>query len=162
MRASAPSVCRRVCESFYQYIAFSKGKKLLHKEFWGLLFLGFVAWIFVTANPEERIERVCRPVGWGGNVVVSLSALAAPDEEKVVQGWFNKLEYGCRYMTWRLIYQTAWNQAVSTQKTDAASAANGASGASAANAASAPASASGAVPASATAAPVSTASGTAQ
>jgi hypothetical protein len=93
---------------------------MLHKEFWGLLFLGFVAWIFVTANPSERIERVCRPVGWAGNVVVSLSALAAPDEEKVVQGWFNKLEYGCRYMTWRLLYQTAYNQALASQKSDAA------------------------------------------
>jgi hypothetical protein len=97
---------------------------MLHKEFWGLLFLGFVAWIFVTANPSERIERVCRPVGWGGNVVVSLSALAAPDEEKVVQGWFNKLEYGCRYMTWRLVYQTAWNQSVTAQKQDASTAAS--------------------------------------
>jgi hypothetical protein len=130
---------------------------MLHKEFWGLLFLGFVAWIFVTANPSERIERVCRPVGWGGNVVVSLSALAAPDEEKVVQGWFNKLEYGCRYMTWRLVYQTAWNQSVAAQKQDAATAASIGDGTSAAT----PATASAAPAASAAAAatPASVASG---
>lgn len=84
---------------------------MLHKEFWGLLFLAFVGWIFISANQTERLERVCRPIGWGGNVVVSVSALIVPDQQKTVQGWFDKLEYGCRYATWRLLYQSDWNKA---------------------------------------------------
>jgi len=92
---------------------------MLHKEFWGLLFLGFVAWIFVSANPNERIERVCRPVGWSGNVVVSLSALIVPAEQKTVQSWFDKLEYGCRYTAWRLMYQADYNAYINGTKSDA-------------------------------------------
>lgn len=95
---------------------------MLHKEFWGLLFLAFVGWIFVSANPSERIVRVCRPIGWSGNVVVSLSALVVPDQQKTVQGWFDKLEYGCQYTTWRLLYQTEWNAATKAAKQDSATA----------------------------------------
>lgn len=84
---------------------------MLHKEFWGLLFLAFVGWIFIVADPSERLVRVCRPIGWSGNVVVSVSALVVPDQQRTVQGWFDKLEYGCRYTTWRLLYQTEWNKA---------------------------------------------------
>lgn len=83
---------------------------MLHKEFWGLLFLGFVVWFMAAATPSGRIENACRPVGWTGNVVVSLSALVLPAQQQKVQGWFDKLEYGCRYMAWRLFYQDAYNQ----------------------------------------------------
>ncbi|MBC8737250.1 hypothetical protein F6X40_10565 [Paraburkholderia sp. UCT31] len=66
----------------------------------------------MSANPSERIDRVCRPIGWSGSVVVSLSALVLPENQKTVQGWFDKLEYGCRYTAWRLIYQNDYNHAV--------------------------------------------------
>lgn len=89
---------------------------MLHKEFWGLLFLGFVAWIFISASPTERLERVCKPVGWSGNVVVSVSALVLPAQQKTVQGWFDKIEYGCRYTAWRLLYQSEWNKALQANK----------------------------------------------
>lgn len=82
---------------------------MLHKEFWGILFLAFVAWVFVAGTPDERIANACRPIKWTGNVVVSLSALAMPDPQEKVNGYFNKIEYGCRYMTWRLFYQEAYN-----------------------------------------------------
>lgn len=83
---------------------------MLHKEFWGLLFLGFVFWIVIATSPTNRIERVCTPIGWGGNVVTSLSALVLPKQQGTIQGWFDKLEYGCRYMTWRLFYQDDYNE----------------------------------------------------
>jgi hypothetical protein len=82
---------------------------MLHKEFWGLLFLGFVFWIIAASSPQARIENGCRPVGWSGNVVTSLSALVLPAQQATVQSWFDKLEYGCRYLVWRLFYQEAYN-----------------------------------------------------
>lgn len=82
---------------------------MLHKEFWGMLFLAFVAWVFLSGTPDDRIKSVCRPVGWTGNVVVSVSALVLPDQQTRVQGYFNKFEYGCRFLTWRLFYQEAYN-----------------------------------------------------
>jgi hypothetical protein len=83
---------------------------MLHKEFWGLLFIGFVVWMMAAATPGLRIENGCRPVGWTGNVVTSLSALVLPAQQTKVQGWFDKLEYGCRYTAWRLFYQEAYNK----------------------------------------------------
>lgn len=83
---------------------------MLHKEFWGLLFLAFVVWVFTASTPSSRIENACRPIGWGGNVVVSLSALALPDQQTTVQGWFKKIEYGCQYTVWRLFFEDTYNQ----------------------------------------------------
>lgn len=83
---------------------------MLHKEFWGLVFLGFVFWIIAASTPAQRIENACRPIGWSGNVVTSLSALVLPNQQTKMQGWFDKFEYGCRYTVWRLFYQEAYNQ----------------------------------------------------
>jgi hypothetical protein len=83
---------------------------MLHKEFFGLIFLGFVFWIIAATSPTQRIENACRPVGWSGNVITSMSALVLPNQQTVVQGWFDKIEYGCRYTTWRLFYQEDYNK----------------------------------------------------
>jgi len=88
---------------------------MLHIEFWGLLFLGFVFWVVLAANPSQRIENFCRPVGWTGNIVTSLSALVLADHEQKIQRWFGKLEYGCQYTTWRLFYQEAYNKYLEQQ-----------------------------------------------
>lgn len=84
---------------------------MLHKEFWGLIFLGFVAWIFFfTSNPSERIQRTCAPITWAGNVTVSLSALVVPSYQQGTQRWFDKFGYGCEYTIWRLFYQKQYNE----------------------------------------------------
>lgn len=94
----------------------------LHKEFFGLLFLIFVGWILVASTPTGRIENFCRPVGWTGNFTTSMSSLVVPSQQARVQGWFAKVEYGCRYITWRFFYQeeyNAWKATQSVPATDA-------------------------------------------
>lgn len=83
---------------------------MLHKEFWGFLFLAFVAWIFIAGDGNKRIENFCAPVGWTGNLVVSLASLTVSDQASSTQKWFDKFEYGCRYMTWRVFYQKEYNK----------------------------------------------------
>jgi hypothetical protein len=83
---------------------------MIHKEFFGMLFLLFVGWVFISGTPNERIDNFCRPIGWTGNAVTSLSALAIPSQQETVKGWFDKFQYGCRYMTWRLFYQDEYNK----------------------------------------------------
>jgi hypothetical protein len=95
---------------------------MLHKEFWGMLFLAFIAWVFISGTPQERINKFCRPVGWGGNAVTSLSALAIPSQQENVKRWFDKFEYGCEYMTWRLFYQDDYVAYMRTQQQGGASA----------------------------------------
>lgn len=92
---------------------------MLTKEFWGLLFITFVGWVLIASTPDHRIERGCRPIGWTGNVIVSLSSLVLPDHQTRVKGWFDKLEYGCRYSAWRLIYQDDYNKWQAQQKAEA-------------------------------------------
>jgi hypothetical protein len=92
---------------------------MLHKEFWGLLFLAFVGWIFVSSSPTQRIEHFCQPVGWAGNVSTSVTALLVPTQQVSVQRWFDKFEYGCQYMTWRLLYQAEYNKALGLDKNGA-------------------------------------------
>jgi len=103
---------------------------MLHKEFWGLLFLAFVAWIVLAASPTQRIENACRPVHWVGNVVTSGSALALPKQQVTVQRWFDKIEYGCQYTVWRLFYQEAYNEWVRAEEEARAKAAADAAAAS--------------------------------
>lgn len=83
---------------------------MLHKEFWGILFLVLVGWIFLPGHPNDRIDHACRPIGWTGNVVTSVSSLVLPNHQQTVQGWFDKFEYGCEYTIWRLIYQDDYNK----------------------------------------------------
>jgi hypothetical protein len=83
---------------------------MLHKEFWGLTFLAFVVWIFMSSNPSIRIERTCKPLAWTGNIITSLTALAVPSQQQRVQKWSRKLDYGCQYTLWRLFYQDRYNQ----------------------------------------------------
>lgn len=88
---------------------------MLHKEFWGLMFLAFVVWVFIGASPNSRIANGCRPVGWSGNVVTSLTVLVLPSQETKIQGWFDNLEYGCQYTAWRLFYQDDYNKYLAEQ-----------------------------------------------
>ena len=88
---------------------------MLHKEFFGLIFLGFVFWIIAATMPNQRIENACRPIGWTGSLVTSVSALVLPSQQGAVQGFFDRFEYGCRYAAWRLFYQDAYNQWKATQ-----------------------------------------------
>lgn len=93
---------------------------MIHKEFWGILFLIFVGWIFIPGQPDTRIAHACRPVGWSGNVVTSLASLVLPAQQARTQHWFDKFEYGCQYTVWRLIYQDEYNTWLAKQKSNPA------------------------------------------
>ena len=93
---------------------------MLHKEFWGLVFLGFVAWVILASNPQIRMARACEPVLWTGNIAASLTAFASADGASSVQKWGDKLDYGCRYTLWRLFYQSAYNKAMAARQNGSA------------------------------------------
>ena len=78
----------------------------------GIPLLLFVLWIFAAPFPIERIARTCEPVNWLGNIATSTTALSAEDHTEASARWSDKLNYSCRYMVWRLIYQDAYNNAV--------------------------------------------------
>lgn len=108
---------------------------MLHKEFWGLMFLFFVGWIFLGSSGGDRIERGCQPIGWSGNVITSMSALAVPSQQVRIAGWFDKFEYGCQYMSWRMFYEDEYQAHLEQRKRAAAARESGATAEPAAEAA---------------------------
>lgn len=96
---------------------------MLYKEFLGLLFLLFVGWVLVAGDGSARISRVCAPIGWVGNGATSLTALVVPSYQGNVQRGFGRVEYGCRYLVWRLFYQDEYNAWLAQQPEAARSAA---------------------------------------
>lgn len=83
---------------------------MLHKEFWGLCFLAFVVWVFISPNPSKRIDRVCAPIEVVGNATTSLTSLVLPQHQVRMDRWFKKFDYGCEFLTWRMVYQDEYNE----------------------------------------------------
>ena len=82
----------------------------------GIPLLLFILWIFTAPFPQERIARTCEPVNWVGNIATSTTALASQNHTDQSARWSDKLNYSCRYMIWRLIYQDSYNQAVKEKR----------------------------------------------
>ncbi|MBK3779937.1 hypothetical protein G3A43_06690 [Paraburkholderia aspalathi] len=105
----------------------------------GIPVLMFVWWVFTAPVPQQRIERVCEPINWVGNLGTSATALATDTHTGTAERWSSKLDYSCQYMIWRLFYQKDYNAAVAAGLIAApaseASAADAAAPASAASAA---------------------------
>lgn len=78
----------------------------------GIPVLIFVLWVFSAPLPAERIERVCQPIHWVGNLAVSTTALSAEKHTETSVRWSDKLNYSCQYMVWRLFYQDEYNKAL--------------------------------------------------
>lgn len=70
-----------------------------------IAFLAFVIWVFASADPVERINRVCEPVSWMGNITESLFAVSFPEYRYLVTEAKGDLAYTCHYSIWRLFYE---------------------------------------------------------
>lgn len=70
-----------------------------------LLFIVFALWVAVAPGGEQRIIRTCEPVNWAGNLTVSIGQLIFPEYQDSVQEFFDKGNYSCRFVVWRLIYE---------------------------------------------------------
>lgn len=71
----------------------------------GAAILIWMVWIFLATSQTHRIERICQPVLWTGNVFTSLVALTAPKYQDHIESGFASADYGCRYTVWRLLFE---------------------------------------------------------
>lgn len=78
----------------------------------GIPVLFFIFWVFTAPVPEERIVRACEPINWVGNLATSTTALSKEDHTLTAARWSDKLNYSCRYIIWRLLYQDEYLKAV--------------------------------------------------
>ena len=73
--------------------------------FAGVLF--FLGWIFLAATPEQRMDRACAPISWGGQLVEAGGELATSPHSGTVhtiREYTDKGVYGCQYIIWRAFY----------------------------------------------------------
>jgi len=78
----------------------------------GIPVVVFIFWVFTAPLPQNRIERVCQPIQWVGNLATSTTALSADKHTSSAARWSDKLNYSCQYLIWRLFYQDEYNKAV--------------------------------------------------
>lgn len=72
----------------------------------------FIFWVFSAPLPQARIERVCEPIQWVGNLATSTTALSSERHTGTAMRWSDKLDYSCQYLIWRLFYQDDYNKAL--------------------------------------------------
>ena len=68
----------------------------------------FAAWVMLPPSPNERMERVCKPIVWTGKAAVAVSDLASQKYSPDVERFFEKADYSCRYVIWKVFYQEEW------------------------------------------------------
>ena len=73
-----------------------------------ILFMVFVAWVFIADGGEQRITRACKPIDWGGVVFESITDLTFPEYSRNVDKWMDSAEFSCQYTVWRLFYEQEW------------------------------------------------------
>ncbi|QHS09076.1 hypothetical protein [Sinimarinibacterium sp. NLF-5-8] len=84
-------------------------------QVWFVAFMLYIGWIVIGSGAEQRIERGCAPISWIGNVMVSMTSFIEPTWESGTKNFFDRTDYACRYITWRLIYGDQWFKATGQQ-----------------------------------------------
>lgn len=70
-----------------------------------VLFLIWCFWVAMAPTSQKKLDRVCSPVSVTGNLMVSLAALAWEPSMPATKRIFDQTTYGCKYMSWRLVYE---------------------------------------------------------
>lgn len=81
-----------------------------------LLIAFFAGWVVIAGSAEKRIERVCEPAHWAGNIAVSITQLISFGSADSVQAFFDKSNYSCRFTVWRLIYEKDYLNEINSEK----------------------------------------------
>lgn len=70
-----------------------------------LLMVIFACWILLASSQEERINRSCYPIVWFGNILESIALLTVESWAEGVKEQALDVDYGCRYVVWRVFYE---------------------------------------------------------
>ena len=76
-----------------------------------IVFLFWIGWIFIGANPDVRMERTCTAVGGPGHFIASLLSAANTDWGGPMQTWTDNGVYRCRLTLWNYFYADEWKKA---------------------------------------------------
>lgn len=75
-----------------------------------ILLVVYLAWIFVSGTPHQRLQRTCDPIHWMGQASLSVDALMVPGWEEGTARFFQRTDYDCQYVLWRQFYESTWKR----------------------------------------------------
>lgn len=70
-----------------------------------MIVASFIVWVVIVTPRQERLERMCAPVRWLGNMLASIAFLGSETAGNSVQRAFDSAFEGCQYTMWRLFYE---------------------------------------------------------
>jgi hypothetical protein len=85
-------------------------------------FVACMAWfisIFASTDPQVRMERTCLPVEYSGRIGTSSMMLIKADWAGPTNEFFEGINYGCKFVIWRMFYEESWNSAKPVDKASA-------------------------------------------
>jgi hypothetical protein len=76
-----------------------------------LFFIGWCIWVFIGANPTQRMQRACTSISGPGHLLAALSSAAGTDFGAPVQRGTDDGTYRCELTLWNFFYADAWKKA---------------------------------------------------
>jgi len=84
------------------------------KPFSLIFFILVMAWIgaiFVSSDPQVRMDRTCVPVEYMDKAGTGGMQLVDPVWGQATHKFFENMQYGCRFVVWRVFYEDEWKKA---------------------------------------------------
>lgn len=88
------------------------------KPFSLIFFIMVMAWIgaiFISSDPQVRMDRTCVPVEYMDKAGTGGMQLVDPTWGQATHKFFENMQYGCRFVVWRMFYEEDWKRAQQTQ-----------------------------------------------
>lgn len=84
------------------------------KPFSLIFFIVVMVWmggIFVSTDPQVRMDRTCVPVEYMDKAGSGAMQLIDPGWGHATHKFFQNMQYGCRFVVWRVFYEEDWKRA---------------------------------------------------
>lgn len=101
------------------------------KPFSLIFFIAVMVWmggIFVSTDPQVRMDRTCAPVEYMDKAGSGAMQLIDPGWGHATHIFFENMQYGCRFVVWRVFYEEDWKRAQQQQQGRSQAAVRGAEG----------------------------------
>lgn len=92
------------------------------KPFSILFFIASMVWfgaILITTDPQSRMDRTCVPVEYAKRASTAALLLVNDEWAQGSDKMFNELLYGCRFVIWRMFYESDWDKSTEAEKRNA-------------------------------------------
>lgn len=89
----------------------------MFKPFSLVFFIAVLAWIgsvLITTDPQKRIDRFCVPVEYTDRAATSGMQLLDASWGASTHKFFENIQYGCRFVVWKMFYEEEWNRSRET------------------------------------------------